>query len=154
MNFIRQQSGGIIVQEDLVTIFKKSDVICTTPFVKDTISCLEGVGLLYDKEEDYEMQKEYNQLEPSKRKLEPVIEDLKIDRTIGEYPIKNINRTKDECVLQIINLKIRLTYPVIKATPYEQEEFNIHINDLKQLVIIEEMQSPHRTRAFIVNRHS
>lgn len=37
INFIRQQSGRIIIQRDLVTIFKKSDVICTTPILKHNI---------------------------------------------------------------------------------------------------------------------
>ena len=38
MNFIKNQSGGLIVQEDLVTIFKKTDKICTTFFVKETVT--------------------------------------------------------------------------------------------------------------------
>ena len=61
---------------------------------------------------------------------------------------------KDECVLDIINPDLRITLPIIKATTYEQDEFTIHINKLKQLGLIKETQSPNRTRAFIINKHS
>ena len=56
--------------------------------------------------------------------------------------------------LEIINSDLRLTYPVIKATPYKQKELQRHIKELKVLKLITKTQNPHRTRAFIVNKHS
>ena len=141
MNFIKNQFGGLIVQGDIVTIFKRADMIYTTPFVKETIACTEEGYILFQKEEDHELQIEFNQLEPLRQKLAPIIEALKIDGTIGENPIRNMHRTKEECTLQILNPDIRLTCPVIKATPYEQTEFDLHIKELKQLEIIADTQS-------------
>ena len=64
MNFIKNQSGGLIVQGDLVIIFKKADIICTTSFVKETMACIEEENtLLFEKEENHELQIEFNQLE-------------------------------------------------------------------------------------------
>lgn len=37
--------------------------------------------------------------------------------------------------------------------PYEQKEFEQHIKKLMNLQLITETQSPHRTRAFIVNKN-
>ena len=65
-----------------------------------------------------------------------------------------MHRTKEECTLQILNPDLRLTCHVIKATPYEQTEFDLHIKELKQLGIIAYTQSPHRTKAFIVKKHN
>lgn len=42
----------------------------------------------------------------------------------------------------------------MKATPYEQQNFEKHIKELKQLDIIQETQSPLTTLPFIVNKHS
>lgn len=94
MNFIKHQLGGLIVHGDIVTIFKKFDLIQSSPLVREVV-CEEN-------EEYNELQIELNQLEPLKKKLEHIIEDLKQDGTIGENPIKNINRTKEKCALEII----------------------------------------------------
>ena len=119
------------------------------------MACIEeGNTLLFKKEEDHELQIEFNQLGLLQKKLAPVIEALKLDGTIGENSIRNIHRTKEECTLQIINPDLRLTCPVIKATSYEQTEFELHIIEPEQLGIIADTPSPHRTRAFIVNKHS
>ena len=49
------------------------------------MACTEEENtLFFEKEEDHELQIEFNQLEPLKRKLAPVIEALKLDGTIGE----------------------------------------------------------------------
>ena len=55
--------------------------------------------LLFEKEEDHELQTEFNQLEPLKTKLAPVIEALKLDGTIGENLLRNMHRTKEKCTL-------------------------------------------------------
>lgn len=110
MSFIINQSGGLIVQRDFVTILEKIDAIYTTLFVREIISCIEEENeLAYEKENDCEFQIEYNQVEPLKEKLEPIITNLKLDGTIGDNFVKNIHRTKKECVLQILNHDIRLT---------------------------------------------
>ena len=58
-----------------------------------------------------------------KRKLEPLIEKLKKNRTIGENPVKNIDKVNIICKLKLINLDLRKTCLIIKATLYEQKEF-------------------------------
>lgn len=74
MSFIRNQSGGLIVQGDLVTIFEKADVICRTPFIREIISYIEEENeLAYEREDDCELQIEYNRLELLQKKLEPII---------------------------------------------------------------------------------
>ena len=73
------------MQEDTVTIFKKADQISTTPIVREIISYIEaGIKLVYVKKEEYKGQIELIQLEPLKRKLDPILEKLKQDGTIGE----------------------------------------------------------------------
>lgn len=59
MNFFKHQSGGLIVQGDIVTIFKKYDLIQTSPLVKEII-CQEN-------EEYNKLRIELNQLEPLKK---------------------------------------------------------------------------------------
>lgn len=59
MNFFKCQSGRLIVQGDIVTIFKKYDLIQTSPLVKEII-CQEN-------EEYNKLRIELNQLEPLKK---------------------------------------------------------------------------------------
>lgn len=74
MSFIRNQLGGLIVQGDLITIFEKADAICRTPFIREIISYIEEENeLAYEREDDCELQIEYNRLELLQKKLEPII---------------------------------------------------------------------------------
>ena len=71
-----------------------------------------------------------------KQKLALLIEKLKKDGTIGENPVKNIDRVNNICKLEIKNPDLKITCPIIKATPYEHEEFQKHIKELKDLKLI------------------
>lgn len=65
-------------------------MISPTPLASETISSIEEENgiIIYEKEDEHELQIEHNQLQPLKKKLESVLEELKLNGIIREKPIK------------------------------------------------------------------
>ena len=63
--------------------------------------------------------------------LQHLIEKLKKNETIGQNPVKNIDRVNIICKLEIMNSDLRITCPTMRVTPYEQKEFQKHIKRVR-----------------------
>ena len=115
MNFIKHRNGWIIIQGEKDTLCKQMDNVQTIPLKNMTKNFTEE---LIPKEAENFVELNFKiENEFLRQRLEPLIEKLKKDGTIGENPVRNINRVKVICKFEIINLDLRITCLVIKATP-------------------------------------
>ena len=150
MNFIKHRNDRIIVQGEKINICKHINTIQTTLRVSHEENLIKDISF-----KEIEIYQEINlEVENNFIKQKIRTPNRKIKKkygTIRENPIKNNDRVNIICKLEIINPDLRITCSIIKATSYEQKEFEEHIKELK---LISKPQSPHRTRSFIVNKHS
>lgn len=114
MNFIKHRNSGLIVQGEKITMCKHMNSIQTTPRVSHEENLIENI--LPKEVEIYQNKNLEMENVLIKQKLEALIEKLKKYRTIGENPIKNINRVNIICILGTINTDLQLTCPIIKAS--------------------------------------
>ena len=73
---------------------------------------------------------------------------------IGEDPMKYWERDYIMCKLDIINPDLIIKTKDIQYNNFEQEECKNHIKALLNIAVITPSTSPHRSPAFIVNKHS
>ena len=73
---------------------------------------------------------------------------------IGEDPTKYWEKDPVICKLEIINLDLIIKTKDIQYGNFEQQECKSHIKTLLDLKVISPSTSPHRSPAFIVNKHS
>ena len=73
---------------------------------------------------------------------------------IGENVLKYWEKEKVQCILKIKNLDYKIKTAKLEATEKDREDYNTHINDLLKLKVIRRSNSPHRSAAFLVNKHS
>ena len=73
---------------------------------------------------------------------------------IGENVLKYWEKDKVQCILKIKNLDYKIKTAKLEATEKDREDYNTHINDLLKLKVIRISNSPHRSAAFLVNKHS
>ncbi|GKA00615.1 Orf y, partial [Tanacetum coccineum] len=153
-NFLRSMKGGIRIEGDEITIYKKVTRIKTsnqTEVTKVAITELE-----VSEEEFMEINKSiYFNQEGSKAFLEqfkPVIERLKHQDYIGEEPLKHWKKNGELCKLDIINLDITIEdRPLKHVTPAMEDSFKKHVDSLLKIGAIRPSKSRHRTMAMIVN---
>ncbi|GAB4853308.1 hypothetical protein Ancab_040598 [Ancistrocladus abbreviatus] len=86
--------------------------------------------------------------------LQSYIDKLQQEGTIGENPILFQHKNKFRCTLEILNPELKIKTSEIKASNLELKEYEMHIKELEQLNVIQRSSSPHRSAAFIVNKHS
>lgn len=96
----------------------------------------------------------YNLLETGTTEIDDIISTLEKEEIFGENPQKHWNKNKIECKLVIKDPNFRITSKKIDATNENINEFKMHIEDLLKLKVIRRSNSPHRSPAFIVNKHS
>ena len=86
--------------------------------------------------------------------IQQIIDRLNKSSIIGEDPTKYWEKDPIICNLDIINPDLIIKTKDIPYSNFEQEECKNHIKALLQLKVIEPSTSPHRSPAFIVNKHS
>ncbi|GKC09901.1 Orf y, partial [Tanacetum coccineum] len=153
-NFIRAMQGGIRIEGDEITIYKKitkfktSDQaeICQVAIDEMEMDELEYQAITEESIFHQEINKEF------KRKFEPMLEELRNQGYIGEEPLKHWKKNEELCKLDIINPDITIEdKPLKDITPAMEASFKKHIDSLLKLGVIRPSKSRHRTMAMMVN---
>ncbi|GKC89179.1 hypothetical protein Tco_1149828, partial [Tanacetum coccineum] len=151
-NFLRSMKGGIRIEGDEVTIYKKVTKIKTSNQTQVT-----RIAELEVSEEEFLKINEsiYFNQEGSKEFLEqfkPIIERLKHHGYIEEEPLKHWKKNGKLCKLDIINPDITIEdRPLKHVTPAMEDTFTKHVDSLLKIGAIRPSKSRHRTMAMIVN---
>ncbi|GJX20682.1 Orf y [Tanacetum coccineum] len=153
-NFIRAMQGGIRIEGDEITIYKKITKFKTSnqaEICQVAIEELEMDELEYQTTmEESIFHQEINQ--KFRRKFQPVLEELKDQGYIGEEPLKHWKKNEEICKLDIINPDVTIEdKPLKDITPAMKASFKKHIDSLLKLGVIRPSKSRHRTMAMIVN---
>ncbi|GJZ75944.1 Orf y [Tanacetum coccineum] len=150
-NFLRSMKGGIRIEGDEITIYKKVTKIKTSNQMKCKIAELE-----VSEEEFLEINESiYFNQEGSRafqEQFKPVINRLKQQGYIGEEPLKHWKKNGELCKLDIINPDITIEdRPLKHVTPAMEDLFRKHVDSLLKIGAIRPSKSRHRTMAMIVN---
>ncbi|GKB35375.1 retrovirus-related pol polyprotein from transposon TNT 1-94 [Tanacetum coccineum] len=153
-NFLRSMKGGIRIEGDEITIYKKVTRIKTSN--QTEVAEIAITELEVSEEEFIEINESiYFNQEGSKAFLEqfkPVIERLKHQGYIGEEPLKHWKKNGELCKLDIINPDITIEdRPLKHVTPAMEDSFKKHVDSLLKIGAIRPSKSRHRTMAMIVN---
>ncbi|GJX41049.1 Orf y [Tanacetum coccineum] len=153
-NFLRSMKGGIRIEGDEITIYKKVTRIKTSN--QTEVAEVAITELEVSEEEFMEINESiYFNQEGSKAFLEqfkPVIERLKHQGYIGEEPLKHWKKNGELCKLDIINPDITIEdRPLKHVTPAMEDSFKKHVDSLLKIGAIRPSKSRHRTMAMIVN---
>nr|GEV83668.1 putative polyprotein [Tanacetum cinerariifolium] len=151
-NFLRSMKEGIRIEGDEITIYKKVTRIKTSNQTKVT----EIAELEVSKEEFLEINESiYFNQEGSKAFLEKfkhVIDRLKHQGYIRIEPLKHWKKNGELCKLDIINPDITIEdRPLKHVTPAMEDSFRKHVDSLLKICAIRPSKSQHRTMAMIVN---
>ncbi|GKA19197.1 hypothetical protein Tco_0699112 [Tanacetum coccineum] len=151
-NFLRSMKGGIRIEGDEITIYKKVTRIMTSNQTK----VVKIAELKVSEEEFLEINESiYFNQEGSKAFLEqfkPVIDRLKHQGYIGEEPLKHWKKNGELCKLDIINPDITIEdRPLKHVTPKMEDSFKKHVDGHLKIGAIRPSKSRHRTMAMIVN---
>nr|GEX65839.1 retrotransposon protein, putative, Ty3-gypsy subclass [Tanacetum cinerariifolium] len=153
-NFIRVMQGGIRIEGDEITIYKKVTKFKTTNQVEITQVAIDELEM---DELEYQATTEevvFHQEVGSefRKQFELVIEDLKEQGYIREEPLKHWKKNGELCRLDIINPDITIEdKPLKDITPAMEASFRRHIESLLKLRVIRPSKSRHRTMAMMVN---
>ena len=171
MNFIRNLQGGIMIVGNRVTIFKKADSFLSTPYIEEASFENQNVNNLSIEEEEFEEFSKEDLFDEIENEIEEcninlgelkdnnIIQQILIDlekiKIIGNSPLKYWENNKIMCKIDLINPNIVIKDDTImKYSPQEEEEIDMHIKELEKKGLIRSSFSPHRSKAFIVNNHS
>ncbi|GKE31755.1 Orf y [Tanacetum coccineum] len=151
-NFLRSMKGGIRIEGDEITIYKKVTKIKTS----NQTEIAEIAELEVSEEEFLEINESiYFNQEGSRafqEQFKPVIDRLKQQGYIGEEPLKHWKKNGELCKLDIINPDITIEdRPLKHVTPAMEDLFRKHVDSLLKIGAIRPSKSRHRTMAMIVN---
>ena len=76
------------------------------------------------------------------------------EEIIGEDPGKYWEKNKLLCKLELKDPEFRIHNKKIESTNENIKEFELHINELLKLGVIQKSTSRHRSHIFIVNKHN
>lgn len=154
VNFLRSMQGGIRIEGDEITIYKKVTKFKTSSHIEVSQVAIEELGM---DEIEYQMlavhETIYKAISPSfVNKFNPILDRLKKQGFIGEDPLKHWKKNGELCKLDIINPDVTIEdKPLKDVTPAMEAAFIKHIKALLQIGVIRESKSRHRTRAMFVN---
>nr|GEZ41981.1 TPA: orf y [Tanacetum cinerariifolium] len=151
-NFLRSIRGGIRIERDEITIYKKVTRIKTS----NQTEIAKIAELEVSEEEFLEINESiYFNQEGSKAFLEQfkhVIDRLKHQGYIREEPLKHWKKNGELCKLDIINPDITIEdRPLKHVTPAMEDSFKKHVDSLLKIGAICPRKSRHKTMAMIVN---
>ncbi|GKA29579.1 Orf y [Tanacetum coccineum] len=153
-NFLISMKGGIRIEGNEITIYKKVTRIKTSN--QTEVAEVAITELEVSEEEFMEINESiYFNQKGSKAFLEqfkPVIERLKHQGYIREEPLKHLKKNGELCKLDIINPDITIEdRPLKHVTPAMEDSFKKHVDSLLKIGAIRPSKSRHRTMAMIVN---
>ncbi|GJZ78470.1 Orf y [Tanacetum coccineum] len=147
-NFLRSMKGGIRIEGDEITIYKKVTKIKTS----NQTEIVEIAELEVSEEEFLEINESIYFNQYGSRAFKPVIDRLKQQGYIGEEPLKHWKKNGELCKLDIINPDITIEYrPLKHVTPAMEDSFRKHVDSLLKIGAIRPSKSRHRTMAMIIN---
>ncbi|GKD99564.1 hypothetical protein Tco_1387548, partial [Tanacetum coccineum] len=153
-NFLRSMKGGICMEGDKITIYKKVTKIKTLDQTEITEIAITELGI--SKEEFLEINESiYFNQEGNMAFLEqfkPIIDRLKHQGYIREEPLKFWKKNGELCKLDIINPDITIEdRPLKHVTSAMEDSFRKHVDSLLRIGAIRPSKSRHQTIAMIVN---
>ena len=86
--------------------------------------------------------------------IKNLVDRLEKLEILGENVLKYWEKDKVQCILKIKNPDYKINTAKIEATKKDREDYKTHINDLLKLEVIRRSYSPHRSTAFLLNKHS
>ncbi|GJR64434.1 Orf y [Tanacetum coccineum] len=153
-NFIRAMQGGIRIEGDEITIYKKITKFKTSNQAEISQVAIDELEM---DELEYQATVEesvfHQETNPKfKEKFKPVLKELRDQGYIGEEPLKHWKKNGELCRLDIINPDVTIEdKPLKDITPAMEASFKKHIDSLLKLEVIRPSKSRHRTMAMMVN---
>ena len=86
--------------------------------------------------------------------IQNLVDRLEKLEIIGDNVLKYWEKDKVQCILKIKNPDYKIKTALIEATEKDREDYKTHINELLKLGVIRRSYPPHRSIAFLVNKHS
>ena len=96
----------------------------------------------------------YNLLSSGNLEINDILRKLAKEEIIGENPGKHWEKNRLLCKLELKDPAFRIQNKKIESTNEHLKEFELHINELLKLGVIQKSTSRHRSPAFIANKHS
>ena len=160
MSFIHSMRGGIRIEGNTVTFYKKADSVEAMSLASCKIMTTENVLDEPEEAEQDELQEcEYlahiqEEEEPTIKIngiFQPIIKRLTEVQVFGDNPIALWERNQIKCKLEIINPDLIIKEKPIQPTPEEARFTAEEITNLLKKGLIQESSSPHRTPAMVVS---
>ena len=96
----------------------------------------------------------YNLLSSGNLEIDDILSKLAKEEIIGENSGKHWDKNKLFCKLEVKDLEFWIQNKKIESTNENIKEYELHINELLKLGVIQKSTSRHRRLAFILNKHS
>ncbi|KAI3823149.1 hypothetical protein L1987_04581 [Smallanthus sonchifolius] len=153
-NFTRSMNGGIRIEGDEVTLYKKVTRLKTNQTTEVNTAAIEELDM--DEEFYQELQETVffskQDSEKLKARFKPILNKLRDQGYIGEEPLKHWRKNGETCKLDIINPDVTIQdKPLKHVTPALEASFQKHVDALLKLGVIRPSKSRHRTMAMMVN---
>ncbi|KAI3773705.1 hypothetical protein L1987_48235 [Smallanthus sonchifolius] len=153
-NFTRSMNGGIRIEGDEVTLYKKVTKLKTNQTTEVNTAAIEELDM--DEEFYQELQETVffskQDSEKLKARFKPILNKLREQGYIGEEPLKHWRKNGETCRLDIINPDVTIQdKPLKHVTPALEASFQKHVDALLKLGVIRPSKSRHRTMAMMVN---
>ncbi|CEJ16363.2 polyprotein [Mulberry badnavirus 1] len=150
-NFIRAMNGGLRIEGPTLTFYK----LLTSIETKTVAALIKEEEVNYEELDQIKEIVAMNVHEPYPgfaQRIQPLIEELKEQGTVGENPLQHWERNRVHCYLDIKNPDLTVQdKPLDQITPVQKEMYKKHIDALLQIGVIRRSNSRHRTNAFIVH---
>ncbi|KAI3762449.1 hypothetical protein L1987_52879 [Smallanthus sonchifolius] len=153
-NFTRSMNGGIRIEGDEVTLYKKVTRLKANQTTEVNMTAIEELDM--DEEFYQELQETVffskQDSEKLKARFKPILKELREQGYIGEEPLKHWRKNGETCRLDIINPDVTIQdKPLKHVTPALEASFQKHVDALLKLGVIRPSKSKHRTMAMMVN---
>ena len=96
----------------------------------------------------------YNLISSGNLEIDDILSKLAKEEIIGDNPGKHWEKNRLLYKLELKVPEFRIQNKKIESTNENLKEFELHINELLKLEVIQKSISRHRSPAFIVNKHS
>ena len=96
----------------------------------------------------------YNLISSGNLEIDDILSKLAKEEIIGENLSKHWEKNRILCELELKDPEFRIHNKKIESTNENLKEFELHINELLKLGVIQKSISRHGSHAFIVNKHS
>ncbi|KAI3809614.1 hypothetical protein L1987_19210 [Smallanthus sonchifolius] len=153
-NFTRSMNGGIRIEGDEVTLYKKVTRLKTNQTTEVNTAAIEELDM--DEEFYQELQETVSFSKQDSKKLKarfkPILNELREQGYIGEEPLKHWRKNGETCRLDIINPDVTIQdKPLKHVTPALEASFQKHVDALLKLGVIRPSKSRHITMTMMVN---